>query len=237
MPLNTTHWSWLSVSGVSCSFFPMFLHLMHFFSPLLIWWERVMCRNSGAADLKWLAFIFKFHPKSGLFLICILFWIRACLSPHFSVGPCAPADSIWSLELGVGGWGGSQKEMFSEWEGVTAGKHLSGSLPPLLFKSRHAFAHKGTCRHMGMCCETFSGDIRRGNAAAAGNQHTNTHQHTHRCLQDIWGSPLLLSPLLWLSLYEFFLARLLHAVQSGESKAKTVYSLHYICAASLLWSP
>lgn len=134
-----------------------------------------MCWNSGAADSKWLAFVFKFHPKSGLFLICILFWIRACLSQHFSVGPRAPADSIWSLELGGGG---SQIETFSEW-GVTAVKHLSGSLPPLLFKSRHAFAHKDTRRHMGMCCETFSGDIRRGNAVAAGNQHTNTHQHTH----------------------------------------------------------
>lgn len=67
MPLNTTHWSWLSVCLCCLVFlFLLSLHLMHFFSPLLIWWEPVMCSNSGAADSKWLAFIFEIPPQKRI---------------------------------------------------------------------------------------------------------------------------------------------------------------------------
>lgn len=89
-----------------------------------------------------------------------------CSSQRFSVcPPCSCWQHLRALdEVGAGGG--------SEWDGVTAVKHLSRSLPPLLFKSRHAFAHKDTHRHVGMCCATLSEHSR------SRKTHTNTHKHT-----------------------------------------------------------
>lgn len=157
--------------------------------------ETVLQQVSG-----WkMAFIFISHTKSELFLVRMLLFCGAwrmcvCSSQRFSVGlPCSCWQHLTALDgVAVVVVGGA-----SEWEGVTAVKHLSGSLPPLLFKCRHAFAHKDTNAHthVGMCRATFSDDIREVNTAAAGNPHQ--HTPTHGCLQDIWeASPLLLGPLL-----------------------------------------
>lgn len=155
----------------------------------------VICRNSLAARFiqdGWNLFLYSTLKVN--YFSCAYFCFAAhgeCVFVHLSalaLARRAPAGSIWGPWMEFGGWG------VSEW-GVTA---VSGSLPPLLFKSKHAFAHKDTHRHVGMCCATFSGDIRGVNAATAGKPQQ--HTQAHRCLQDMWeASRLLLSPLLWLS--------------------------------------
>lgn len=158
---------------------------MHFFSPLLIWWERVIEIVAQQIQNGWHLFL-NSTPKadysssayfSGSLLVCL-----STLASDPALPPTA--SDRWN-------WGGGLTKRDVFWVRVTAVKHLSGSLPPLLFKSRHAFAHKDTRRHMGMCCETFSGDIRRGNAAAAGNQHTPTHTGAFRIFEDLPDSSVL----------------------------------------------
>lgn len=84
-----------------------------------------------------------------------------------------------------------------------------------------------THTHVGMCCATFSDDIRGVNTAAAGNPHQRTP--THRCLQDIWeASPLLLGPLLRLS-------SLLMQPCSFLLYSQEMVKKHAVCDTSMHW--
>lgn len=137
---------------------------------------------------------------------CVFVHLSALALAHH-----APAGSIWRPWMELRGGGAS------EWEGVTAVKHLSGSLPPLLFKCRHAFAHKDahTRTRGNVPCDFLWWHQRSKHSR--GRKPTPTHTNTRVPSGHLrsFSSPARSSPAV---IIPADAAMFLPAVQSGDGK-------------------